>query len=27
MGENLLQLYIWQGINNQNLQETEKLNF
>jgi hypothetical protein len=25
MGENLCQLYIWQGINNQNIQGTQKL--
>jgi hypothetical protein len=24
MGENLCQLYIWQGINNQNIQEAQK---
>jgi carbamoylphosphate synthase large subunit len=27
MGENLCQLYIWQEINNQNLQRTEKIKF
>jgi hypothetical protein len=24
MGENICQLYIWQGINNQNIQEAQK---
>jgi hypothetical protein len=27
MGENLCQLYIWQGINNQNTQGAQKLEF
>jgi hypothetical protein len=27
MGENLCQLYIWQGIDNQNVQETQKIKF